>query len=67
MSERGDEPKRESPNKMTREEAERLRALLRDTRPADYRPSPLQRVGIAIAQAIYRGPEKPGSRDTKKD
>jgi hypothetical protein len=33
-------------------EAERLRALLRDTRPADYYvPSALQRVGTVIAKA----------------
>ena len=53
---------------MTREEAERLRALLRDTRPADYHePSALQRVGKAIAQAIEPGPPKINWRDAKKD
>jgi hypothetical protein len=36
---------------MTQEEAERLRALLRSTRPAEYDPSGLQRVGRAIAHA----------------
>jgi hypothetical protein len=48
VSERGGERKRDQPwNKMTPEEAERLRALLRDTRPAGYDPSGLQRVGKA--------------------
>ena len=53
LERRGDEkPKRDQPsNEMTREEAERLRALLRGTRAADYQPSGLQRVGAVIAQA----------------
>jgi len=52
---------------MTREEAERLRALLRGTKAADLNdPFARQRVGTAIAQAIYRGP-KLNFRDTKKD
>jgi len=60
MSERGDEPKRDQPpNKMTREEAERLRALLRGTKAADLNdPFARQRVGRAIAQAIDRGPPR---------
>ena len=68
MSERGGEPKRDQPpNKMTREEAERLRALLRGTNAADLNdPFARQRVGTAIAQAIYRGP-KLNFRDTEKD
>src|SRR5215216_2314892 len=41
-------------NKMTREEAERLRELLRDAKPADFAdPSALQRIGRAIARAVY--------------
>ena len=57
MSASGGGPKRAKPsNQMPREEAERLRALLRGTRPADYDVSGLQRIGKAIAQAIYRGP-----------
>jgi predicted dehydrogenase len=60
MSERGEEPKRDHPlNKMTREEAERLRALLRGTKAADLNdPFARQRVGRAIAQAIDRGPPR---------
>jgi CheY-like chemotaxis protein len=55
VSESGGGPKRAKPsNQMPREEAERLRALLRGTRPADYEPSGLQRVGKAIAQATSR-------------
>jgi hypothetical protein len=43
---------------MTREEAECLRELLRDTKPADLAdPSALQRIGRAIARAVY-GPSK---------
>ena len=60
VSERGGEPKRDQPpNKMTREEAERLRALLRGTKAADlHDPFARQRVGRAIAQAIDRGPPR---------
>ena len=51
-------------NKMTREEAEHLRALLRRTRPADLNePSVLLRIGRAIAQAIYRRGPKRRSRE----
>jgi len=50
---------------MSREEAERVRALLRGTKAADLNdPFARQRVGRAIAQAIYRGPPKLSSRDT---
>jgi hypothetical protein len=68
VSERG-EPKREQPsNKMTREEAERLRALLRSTKAADLNdPLARQRIGRAIAWAIERGPPKLNSHATKKD
>jgi len=47
---------------MTREEAERLRALLRGTEPADLAADlpVLQRIGRTIAKAIYR-PYKRGS------
>jgi hypothetical protein len=42
-------------NKMTREEAERLRELLRGTKPADLAdPSVLQRIGRAIAWAVSK-------------
>jgi hypothetical protein len=52
VSERGGERKREAiPNKLPSEEAARLRALLLSTRPAEYDPSGLQRVGRAIAHA----------------
>jgi hypothetical protein len=63
------EPKREQPsNKMTREEAERLRALLRSTKAADLNDAlARQRIGRAIAWAIERGPPKLNSRATKKD
>jgi CheY-like chemotaxis protein len=44
---------------MPREEAERLRALLRGTRPPDYDPSGMRRAGIAIAQSTSPGPPKP--------
>ena len=48
------ERKQQPANKMTREEAERLRELLRDTKPADFAdPSALQRIGRAIARAVY--------------
>jgi hypothetical protein len=69
MSDRGAEPKRDQPsNRMSREEAEHLRALLRGTRPADLNePSVLLRIGRAIGQAIYRGGPKLRSRDTKRD
>jgi hypothetical protein len=64
----GDKPRPAPPtNKMTREEAERLRGLLRGTRPADLNePTVLLRIGRAIAQAIYRGSPKLGPRDTKR-
>lgn len=68
VSERSEKPKRQDQpaNRMTPEEAERLRALLRGTGPADYQdPSALQRIGREIARAISRGPPKP--IDTKKD
>jgi hypothetical protein len=67
VSERGGERKRDQPpNKMTQEEAERLRALLRSTRSADYlNPSDRQWVGKVISEAINRGPPKP--IDTKRD
>ena len=69
MSERGGEPKRDQPpNKMIREEAERLRALLRGTKAADLNdPLARQRVGRAIAWAIYLRPPKINWRDAKKD
>jgi hypothetical protein len=56
VSEPGGKPKRDQPaNKMTREEAERLRELLRGTKPADLvEPSVLQRIGKAIARAVSR-------------
>lgn len=60
MSERGDRHKRKPSDKMPREEAERLWALLRSTSPADYHQ---QRVGKAIAHAIYRGPPEPLRND----
>ena len=62
-----DDPSPMPSTKMSWKEAQRLRALLRATRPADYDPSGLQRVGKAIAQASLGGPPKPISRDTKKD
>jgi hypothetical protein len=60
MSSAGDKPDRgqHPPNKMTREEAERLRDLLRYGKPADLHDRPvLQRIGKAIAQAVH-GPSK---------
>jgi hypothetical protein len=49
---------RSAANQMTREEAERLRQLLRDGKPADLAdPSLLQRIGSAIVRAIH-GPSK---------
>jgi hypothetical protein len=67
VSERGGEPKRDQPsNRMTREEAERLRQLLRGTKPADLNDATVrQRVGRAIAWAIERGPPKAISRGKK--
>jgi CheY-like chemotaxis protein len=60
VSDRGDGHRWAKPsNQMPREEAERLWALLRGMRPADYDPSGQQRVGKAIAQAIHRGPPEP--------
>ena len=44
-----------SATKMSKEDAERLRELLRRTRSADLSDPPvLQRIGRIIAQAIYR-------------
>jgi hypothetical protein len=52
------ERERQPANKMSREEAERLRELLRRTKPADLDdPAVLQRIGKAIARAIH-GPSK---------
>jgi hypothetical protein len=66
VSKPGDAPK--PSNKMTREEAERLRALLQSTKPADLNDATVrQRVGRAIAWAIERGPSTLNSRATKKD
>jgi hypothetical protein len=69
VSKRGEKPRRDQPwNKMTQEEAERLRALLRDTKPADFNDDTArQRVGKVIGGAISRGPSKPVSRDRKRD
>jgi hypothetical protein len=53
------------PSSMSWEEAQRLRALLRATRPADYDPSALQRIGRAIAQAIHRAPKDQPWRNEK--
>jgi hypothetical protein len=51
---------RKPTNKMTREEAERLRKLLQGTKPADLADlSVVQRIGRAIARAVYR----PSKRD----
>jgi signal transduction histidine kinase len=59
VSAAGDKRERKQPaHKMTREEAERLRELLRDTKPAELEDlSVLQRIGRAIVQAIH-GPSK---------
>jgi hypothetical protein len=56
MPERNDEPGRiRSVSKMSKEDAERLRELLRRTDAADMSdPSTRERVGRVIAQAIYR-------------
>jgi hypothetical protein len=52
------ERERQPANKMTREEAERLRGLLRRGRPAELSDvSVLQRIGRAIARALA-GPSK---------
>jgi hypothetical protein len=62
VSAAGDKREREQlpTNKMTREEAEHLRELLRGTKPADLvEPSVLQRIGRAIARAVSR-PSKRG-------
>jgi hypothetical protein len=55
MPERKDEPGRvRSVSKMSKEDAERLRALLRRD-PADLSdPTARERVGKVIAQAIYK-------------
>ena len=61
MSVAGDkrERKQQPANKMTREEAERLRELLRRTEPAELAdPSVPQRIGRAIARAAYRPSER---------
>ena len=53
------ERKQQPANKMTREEAERLRELLRRTKPAELDdPSVPQRIGRAIARAAYRPSER---------
>lgn len=60
MSAAGDERERaqEPANKMTREEAERLRELLRGSKPAELTElSVIQRIGKAIARAIH-GPSR---------
>jgi hypothetical protein len=56
MPERKDELGRlKSISKASKEDADRLRALLRRTNPADMSdPSALQRVGKVIAQAMHR-------------
>jgi hypothetical protein len=56
MPDRKEEPDRvRSVSKMSKEDAERLRELLRRTGPADMSdPSARERVGKAIAQAMYR-------------
>jgi hypothetical protein len=56
MPERKDEPGQvRSVSKMSKEDAERLRELLRRTGPADLSdPSARERVGKAIAQAVNR-------------
>jgi hypothetical protein len=56
MPERKDKPGRaRSVSKMTKEDAERLRELLRRTAPADmYDPSARERVGKEIAKAMHR-------------
>jgi hypothetical protein len=56
MPERKDEPGRvRSVSKMSKEDAERLRELLRHTDPADMSdPSAHERVGMVIAQAMDR-------------
>src|SRR2546425_13272759 len=52
-----DEPARgRSASRMSKEEAERLRALLRDTNPAAlWTPSARQRVGEMLVEATRRG------------
>jgi hypothetical protein len=62
LSVAGDErgPNERPANRMTREEAERLRELLRSSEPAELaQPPVLQRIGRAIARAIL-GPSKRG-------
>jgi hypothetical protein len=56
MPERKDKPDRaRSVSKMTKEDAERLRELLRRTSPADmYDPSARERVAKEIAKAMHR-------------
>jgi len=50
--------RKQSSGKMSLQEAERLRQLLRRTKPADLAEhSVLQRLGKAIAKAIYRLPK----------
>jgi hypothetical protein len=61
VSAAGDKREREQQpaNRVTREEAERLRELLRRTEPAELTdPSVLQRIGRAIARAVYRPSER---------
>jgi hypothetical protein len=53
--------RKQSSGKMSLQEAERLRQLLRRAKPADLSEhSVLQRIGNAVANAIYRRP-KPSS------
>jgi hypothetical protein len=61
VSAAGDERGREQrpANKMQREDAERLRELLRRTQPAELDdPSVPQRIGRALARAAYRPAER---------
>jgi hypothetical protein len=55
MPERKEPGRARSVTKMTKEDAERLRALLRRTDPADMSdPSARERVGKEIAKAMHR-------------
>jgi hypothetical protein len=54
VSQAAKENREEPAKKGTQEEAERLRRLLQDTEPADLSDlSVLQRIGKAIARAVY--------------
>ena len=57
--------RKQGSGKMSLREAERLRQLLRRTKPADLSEhSVLQRLGNAIAKAIYRPPKlSSGAKD----